>query len=256
MGVITIDQVSKEFVSRGRRTLALSETDLQIEEHEVVCVVGPSGCGKTTLLNLIAGFLTPTEGEVRVDGRTVAAPDASRTVVFQADAVFPWLSVGRNVEYGLRLRGVDKATRTERVERFLGLVDLDEFGDAYPKELSGGMRKRVDIARAYASGPEVLLLDEPFGALDIFTKESMWLALHSINASEPRTIVFVTHDIEEALFIGDRVVVMTPRPARIHADVTVPFGKNRDLDLRSSSQFQQLRLEIAHSLREVSHEPV
>ncbi|MFC8501287.1 ABC transporter ATP-binding protein [Pedococcus sp. NPDC057267] len=253
MGVIEFDQVSKEFASRGKRTLALSETTLKVEEHQVVCVVGPSGCGKTTLLNLVAGFLAPTHGSVLVDGRQVAAPDASRTVVFQADAVFPWLTVRRNVEYGLRLRGVDRTTREERVDKFLSLVGLDQFGDAFPKELSGGMRKRVDIARAYASGPQVLLLDEPFGALDIFTKESMWLALQAINASEPRTIVFVTHDIEEALFVGDRVIVMTPRPARVHADVTVPFARNRDLDIRGTADFQQLRIDIAHSLREVSY---
>lgn len=253
MGVIEIKQVSKEFIGRGRSTLALSETDLRIEQHEVVCVVGPSGCGKTTLLNLVAGFLLPSKGQVLVDGKGVTAPDASRTVVFQADAVFPWLTVRRNVEYGLRLRGESPAIRTERADRFLELVGLAQFADAYPKELSGGMRKRVDIARAYASGPEVLLLDEPFGALDIFTKESMWLSLQAINASEPRTIVFVTHDIEEALFVGDRVIVMTPRPARVYADIAVPFGKDRDLDIRGTEAFQSLRQQISHSLREVSH---
>jgi len=253
MGVIDITHVSKQFQSRHSSILALSETNLRIEDLEIVCVVGPSGCGKTTLLNLIAGFLEPTSGSVLVDGEAVRGPDASRSVVFQSDAVFPWLSVRRNVEYGLRLRQVDSHTREERVRRYLDLVDLSSFADAFPKELSGGMRKRVDIARAYASGPEVLLLDEPFGVLDIFTKEAMWLALHAVNAAEPRTIVFVTHDIEEALFIGDRVVVMTPRPARVHEEIRVPFGKDRDLDIRGGAAFQEMRLHISHTLREVSH---
>ncbi|WDZ87481.1 ABC transporter ATP-binding protein [Micromonospora cathayae] len=252
MAVIEVDEVSKEFHTRRGDVLALSRTDLRIERHQVVCVVGPSGCGKTTLLNLVAGFLHPSAGRVLVDGRPVTGPDASRAVVFQSDAVFPWLTVRGNVEYGLRLRGVDRATRRERVDRYLELVGLADFADAYPKELSGGMRKRVDIARAYASGPEVLLLDEPFGALDIFTREAMWLALHAVNVAEPKTIVFVTHDIEEALFVGERVIVMTPRPARVHQDITVPFGRRDDLDLRGETAFQDLRIQISRSLREVS----
>ncbi|WKU03352.1 ABC transporter ATP-binding protein [Micromonospora sp. HUAS LYJ1] len=252
MAVIDVEDVSKEFQARRADVLALSRTTLRIEGNQVVCVVGPSGCGKTTLLNLIAGFLQPSAGRVLVDGSPVTRPDSSRAVVFQSDAVFPWLTVRRNVEYGLRLRGVDRTARKERVDRYLDLVGLADFADAYPKELSGGMRKRVDIARAYASGPEVLLLDEPFGALDIFTREAMWLALHHVNLAEPKTIVFVTHDIEEALFVGDRVIVMTPRPARVHQDITVPFERRGDLDLRGSKEFQDMRIQISRSLREVS----
>jgi len=254
VAVIDIVNVSKRFTTRQADTLALSRTDLRIEDEEVVCVVGPSGCGKTTLLNLIAGFLEPTEGQVLVGSERVASPDASRAVVFQSDAVFPWLTVRSNIGYGLKLRAVEKRDRLDRVEHYAKLVGLEDFADAYPKELSGGMRKRVDLARAYASGPEVLLMDEPFGALDIFTREAMWLALHKVNRTEPKTIVFVTHDIEEALFIGDRVIVMTPRPARVHQEIVVPFGSDRHLDLRGTAGFQELRLSISHSLREVSHD--
>lgn len=254
MAVIDVENVSKRFTTRRSETLALSRTTLRIEGNQTVCVVGPSGCGKTTLLNLIAGFVHPSEGTVKLDDRLVTGPDAARAVVFQADAVFPWLTVRNNVEYGLRIRGVNKSVRRDRVDRYLDLVGLRDFADAYPKELSGGMRKRVDIARAYASGPEVLLLDEPFAALDIFTREAMWLALHGVNSTEPKTILFVTHDIEEALFVGNRVIVMTPRPARVYQDIAVPFARDRDLDLRGTRPFQELRISISHTLREISHD--
>ncbi|WP_308796852.1 ABC transporter ATP-binding protein [Agromyces silvae] len=251
MSEIIVDQVSKVFATARKRTVALNETTLTIKTNETVCIVGPSGCGKTTLLNLIAGFLAPTSGTIQVGGRAVDGPGADRAVVFQADAVFPWLTVADNVAYGMRMQRVAGAERRERVEHYLELVGLADFRKAYPKELSGGMRKRVDLARAYASGPGVLLLDEPFGALDLFTKEAMWLALAGVVAAEPKTSVFVTHDIEEALFLGDRVIVMTPRPARVHSILEVPFGANRGLDLRATPAFQSLRNEIAHTLREV-----
>lgn len=251
MSHIVVDHVAKVFETSRKRTVALNETSLTIDANETICIVGPSGCGKTTLLNLIAGFLLPTRGTITVGDHVVAGPGADRAVVFQADAVFPWLSVADNVAYGMRMQGVGGAVRRERVEHYLELVGLADFRNAYPKELSGGMRKRVDLARAYASGPAVLLLDEPFGALDLFTKEAMWLALAGVVAAEPKTSVFVTHDIEEALFLGDRVIVMTPRPARVHSILDVPFGPGRDLDLRATSEFQSLRNQIAHTLREV-----
>jgi NitT/TauT family transport system ATP-binding protein len=251
MASISIRGVSKSFRTARKATLALNQTDLEIADREVVCIVGPSGCGKTTLLNLVAGFLEPTSGVVEVGGHVVSGPSAERAVVFQADAVFPWLSVEENVAFGPRVQGGSTTERHERVDRYLDLVGLSDFAKAYPKELSGGMRKRVDLARAYASGPDVLLLDEPFGALDLFTKEAMWMSLKGVTAVEPKTIVFITHDIEEALFLGDRVVVMTPRPARVHSVVDVPFGSERALDLRVEPEFQHLRASIAHSLREV-----
>ncbi|TAM68513.1 MAG: ABC transporter ATP-binding protein [Microbacteriaceae bacterium] len=253
MADIEVEAVSKVFVSARKETTALNETDLTIKHNETVCIVGPSGCGKTTLLNLIAGFDQPTTGSIRVGGVPVVGPSADRAVVFQADAVFPWLTVAGNVAFGPTAQGVPATARQERVRRFLSLVGLDDFGGAFPKELSGGMRKRVDLARAYASNPEILLLDEPFGALDLFTKETMWVALKRVAEAEPKTVVFVTHDIEEALFLGDRVVVMTPRPARVDSIVTVPFGPDRALDLRGDPEFQALRMSISHSLREVQN---
>jgi NitT/TauT family transport system ATP-binding protein len=251
MSDIVINRVSKVFATARKRTVALNETTLEISTNETVCIVGPSGCGKTTLLNLIAGFIAPTSGTITVDGRNVRGPGSDRAVVFQSDAVFPWLTVADNVSYGMRMQGVAAAERRSRTDHYLDLVGLADFRKAYPKELSGGMRKRVDLARAYASGPGVLLLDEPFGALDLFTKEAMWLALAGVIAAEPKTSVFVTHDIEEALFLGDRVVVMTPRPARVHSILDVPFGADRDLSLRASTEFQSLRNQIANTLREV-----
>ncbi len=251
MAHITISGVSKVFQTARKTTLALRQTSIDIADGEIVCIVGPSGCGKTTLLNLIAGFLEPTGGAIELDGRPVIGPSAERAVVFQSDAVFPWLTVRENVAFGPRVQGASATERESRITRYLDLVGLTDFAQAYPKELSGGMRKRVDLARAYASGPDVLLLDEPFGALDLFTKETMWLALKRVTDVEPKTIVFVTHDIEEALFLGDRVVVMTPRPARVHSIVDVPFGPRRELDLRADLEFQRMRTAIAHTLREV-----
>lgn len=251
MSDIVINRVSKVFATARKRTVALNETTLEIAANETVCIVGPSGCGKTTLLNLIAGFIAPTSGTITVDGRSVKGPGSDRAVVFQSDAVFPWLTVADNVSYGMRMQGVAASERRSRTDHYLELVGLSDFRKAYPKELSGGMRKRVDLARAYASGPGVLLLDEPFGALDLFTKEAMWLALAGVIAAEPKTSVFVTHDIEEALFLGDRVVVMTPRPARVHSILDIPFGADRDLALRATTEFQSLRNQIANTLREV-----
>jgi NitT/TauT family transport system ATP-binding protein len=247
---IAIRAVEKRFRTRGGEVVALSQTDLEIEPHEIVSIVGPSGCGKTTLLNMVAGFAEPTRGEVLADGRPVTGPGADRAVVFQADAVFPWLTVRDNLSYGPRIRGVPRSEWAPRVDRFLTTVDLVDFADAYPKQLSGGMRKRVDLARAYANDPEVLLLDEPFGALDVFTKEAMQQSLLAIWEEVPKTVLFVTHDIEEAIFVGDRVIVMSPRPGRVTADVEVPFERPRTIEVRADPAFQQLRLRIAAILGE------
>jgi NitT/TauT family transport system ATP-binding protein len=254
---IIVDGVSHRYshgAGAGNLT-ALDETSIRIPSEQIVSVVGPSGCGKTTLLNLIAGFLRPTSGSVQVDGRVVDGPGADRAVVFQADAVFPWLTVADNLSYGPRMRGVPKSEWAPRVERFLDLVGLSEFSSAHPKELSGGMWKRVDLARAYVNDASVLLLDEPFGALDVFTKEAIQGALLAIAQEEPRTILFVTHDIEEAIFVGDRILVMTPRPGRVASDIPVPFPRPRTMELRAVPAFQLMRLQIAGLLsREESTE--
>jgi NitT/TauT family transport system ATP-binding protein len=254
MTSVEFDTVGKVFSSNRGEVVALSEASLSVDDNEIVCLVGPSGCGKTTLLNLTAGFLQPTSGRVLVGGKEAGSPDETRAVVFQQDAVFPWLTVRRNIEYGPRMRGQDREAYRKRAEHFMSLVALERFADAYPKELSGGMRKRVDLARAYVNNPDVLLMDEPFGALDVFTREAMWDAFHAGLEREPKTVLFVTHDIEEAIYVGDRIVMMTPRPARVHRDITVPFPRGRSLDLRATHEFQDLRHEIAAEFASLSEE--
>lgn len=249
---IHLQDVSKVFEAPGGASVAaLHNTDLDIKTNEIVCVVGPSGCGKSTVLNLIAGFLLPTSGEVLVNGQPVTGPGADRAVVFQQDSVFPWLTVAQNLEYGPRARGISESEYKPRVEALLQLVGLTEYRELYPRQLSGGMKKRVDLARAYANDPDVLLMDEPFGALDVFTKEKMQVELLHEWQNMKRTIVFVTHDIEEAIFIGDRVVVMTPRPARIASHITVPFGREPGGRVKTSPRFQELRQHIMDSLGQV-----
>jgi len=184
---IEFQKVSKTFDTPGGKVEAVREIDLKIAENEIVCFVGPSGCGKSTLVNLAAGFLLPTEGQVLTDGRPVTQPGPDRAVVFQQDSVFPWLTVAKNLEYGLKARGIDERTRRATVEHLLDLVDLRHFKDMYPRHLSGGMKKRVDLARAYANEPEILLMDEPFGALDVLTKEKMQKDLVRLWRQDART---------------------------------------------------------------------
>ncbi len=243
---IEISGVAKRFTSEAEEEglLALSETNLSIQSGETVSLVGPSGCGKTTLLNLVAGFMAPSEGVIRVRGERVREPGPDRTVVFQADAVFPWLTVRENLSYGPRMRAVPASTWRPRVEKFIDLVGLKQFADSYPKVLSGGMKKRVDLARAYVSDPAILLMDEPFGALDEFTKQTMEVDLLHIVEQDRKTIIFVTHDVEEALFIGDRIVVMSPRPGRVVASIPVPFEHPRPVGIRTTPKFQALRRDI------------
>lgn len=250
MTAVSLSQVSVRFTSSSGSVAALDDTTLNIDSNEIVSVVGPSGCGKTTLLNLVAGFLAPTTGSVLLDGVPSGPPSADRAVVFQADAVFPWLTVRQNLEYGPRVRGLKSAAYRDRVDHFLDKVGLTQFAEAFPKTLSGGMRKRVDLARAYVSDPKVLLMDEPFGALDVFTKEAMWRVLGDILEEERKTVIFVTHDIEEAIIVADRVVAMTPRPAKVAAEVPVPFPFPRPLELRSVPEFQSMRQELSAMLAE------
>lgn len=245
MTSVSLSEVSVRFPSPSGPVVALAEISLDVESNEIVSIVGPSGCGKTTLLNLVAGFLAPSSGSVLLDGVPPGPPSADRAVVFQADAVFPWLTVRQNLEYGPKVRRMPAATYRGRVDHFLERVGLTQFADAYPKTLSGGMRKRVDLARAYVSDPKVLLMDEPFGALDIFTKEAMWHVLGDILEEERKTVIFVTHDIEEAIIVADRVVAMTPRPAKVAAEVAVPFPFPRPIELRSSPEFQAMRQELS-----------
>ncbi|HEV8658744.1 MAG TPA: ABC transporter ATP-binding protein [Thermoanaerobaculia bacterium] len=210
--------------------------DLTVREGEFVCVLGPSGCGKSTLLNIVAGFVTPTEGDVTIDGVAVTQPDPRRIFVFQERGVFPWLNVEQNIGFGLfRLRDGEKH---DRIARYVQLVGLQGFERAYPNELSGGMKQRLEVARALAVNPDVLYLDEPFGALDSITRLQMRRELLRIWQAERKTILFVTHDIEESVQLADRVVVMTQRPARIRRIIDVDIPHPRDL---SSARYIQIR---------------
>jgi ABC-type nitrate/sulfonate/bicarbonate transport system ATPase subunit len=238
---IRLESVTKAFEAPSGSVEAIRGVDLTVNTDDIVSIVGPSGCGKSTLLNLIAGFIEPTHGRVLVDDQPVKGPGADRAVVFQQDSVFPWLTVAENIAYGPRARGVPAPDRAAIVDALLRLVGLAEERNLYPRQLSGGMKKRVDLARAYANDPKVLLMDESFGALDVLTKEKMQSDLLRLWRRDARTIVFVTHDIEEALFIGQRVIVMTARPARIAAEIDVPFPKEADPAVKTTPAFQTLR---------------
>jgi NitT/TauT family transport system ATP-binding protein len=227
---------------RGADIVALAGIDLDIDDGEFIAVIGPSGCGKTTLLNQIAGLAEPTSGEVEVGGHVVHGPGRDRGVVFQGDAIFYWRTVRRNVEYGLEVQGIAKAERHERSDRYLDLVGLSDFAELYPKELSGGMRKRCQIATVLANNPDVLLMDEPFGALDYPTKCQLQVELLRILEREPKPTVFVTHDVEEALFLSDRVVVM--ELGAIRRIVDVPFPRPRPNAVRVDPVFSEYKAQL------------
>jgi len=215
----------------------LSDIDLAILRGQFVCIIGESGCGKSTLLRMMAGLLTPSEGKVLHDGVPIRGVNQALGFVFQQDAVFPWLTVERNVEYGPRSRGVPKAERERLVAHWCEAVGLGSFRKAYPKQLSGGMRKRVDLARAYANSPDVLLMDEPFAALDVQTKATMQEAVLKLWESTQKTVVFVTHDLDEAVFLADVVVVLSSRPGRVYAIIDNPLRRPRDEATRVSDEF-------------------
>jgi len=244
---IVARRLRKEFVdiSRQAEVVALSSIDLDIGEDEFLTILGPSGCGKSTLLNIIAGFEQATDGEVRLDGQIIRNPGPDRGVVFQEYALFPWLNVVQNIEFGLRERGVPKAERKVRVTRQISAVGLDGFEDRFPQELSGGMRQRVALARVLVNDPKILLMDEPFAALDAQTRTIMQTELLRVWSAERRTALFVTHNIEEAVLLGDRLVVMTARPGRIKEIVNVKLPRPRDV---TSAEFNEIRRYVASLL--------
>ncbi len=249
---MVIDGVSMAYSGVSGTFTALREVNLRIEPGEFISVIGPSGCGKTTLMNIIAGFLQPTAGRVLIDDREIHGPGPDRGVVFQQYAVFPWLTVRENVEFGLRLRAnrVPEAERKETVDRFIELVGLKDFQKSYPKELSGGMKQRVAIARSYAVNPEVLLMDEPFGALDAQTRQFMQESLLSILEKEKKTVVFITHGVEEAAFLSTRVVIMATRPGRIREIVPVELPYPREGGIKTTPEFTRIRAHIEKIVRE------
>ena len=244
---IQVQRVTRTFGPPGRAIPALAEVDLDVAERELVCLLGPSGCGKSTLLNIIAGFLPPSSGTVLVDGHAVTGPAPERGVVFQEYALFPWLTVTGNVEFGLRLRARPAAERRRTVDRYLDLVGLRAHADKYPTQLSGGMKQRVAIARALANDPAVILMDEPFGALDAQTRETLQDELSKIQRVEHKTILFVTHSIREAVYLADRVVVMTSVPGRIRQIFPIKLPEVRD---RFAPEFTQYESDITRIVKE------
>ena len=224
--------------------VALNGVSLDIHDNEFVCVVGPSGCGKSTLLNIIAGLLQPTDGAVYCDGKEVTGTGTERGVVFQQYALFPWLTVKKNVMFALEMRGVKGKAAESEAMKYLEMVDLAKFADHYPKELSGGMKQRVAIARAYAAEPEVLLMDEPFGALDAQTRTQLQTELLETWEKEKKTCFFITHDVEEAIILAQRVVIMSARPGRIKEviDVNIPYPRTQETKL--TPEFNELKNRI------------
>ena len=241
---IQVQNVSKTFELGSERFEALGDVSLTVRENEFITVVGPSGCGKSTLMNILAGLEEPTDGIALVDGIEVDGPSPERGVIFQQYALFPWLTVRQNVEFGLKTAKVPAAERRERSQYFIDMVGLSDFADALPKTLSGGMKQRCAIARAYAMNPSILLMDEPFGALDALSRVRMQEHLLQTWEQEKRTIVFITHDVDEAAFLANRVVVMAARPGRIDRSIDVDLPYPRTEQVRLSPEFTAVRNEI------------
>jgi NitT/TauT family transport system ATP-binding protein len=245
----------------GERLLALDNINLQVKAGEFLCIVGPSGCGKSTLLHLIAGLHQQTSGQVLVDGTPVQGPGTDRILIFQELGLFPWLTVGENVEFGMKMKGIGKAERKEKADYYLRLVHLSQFKKSYTHQLSGGMRQRVALARALATEPDVLLMDEPFAALDAQTRDLLHDELERIWTETGRTIIFVTHNVREAMRLGDRVVLMTFRPGRVKREFPVDLPRPRHLEdvevARGAGEILgELREEINRSLEVEYHEGV
>lgn len=240
----------KSFKHQGKPLVVLQDINLQLYKSEFVCIVGASGCGKSTLLNILAGLVPPTSGEIRVDDEVVLGPGPDRGMVFQSYTLYPWLTVADNIGFGLSLRKMPPAERKQRIAYFLDVVGLTRFAKAYPKQLSGGMKQRVAIARALANEPEVLLMDEPFGALDAQTKEQMQLFLLKLWEQTKTTILMITHDVEEAVFISQRVYVMSAHPGQIKVDIPVTFPPQRDVELKLAPEFIEIKRQVMHALRD------
>jgi len=251
MARLNLDRLTMRFRTRQGETItALEGISFEVRDQEFAVLVGTSGCGKSTILRLVAGLVPPTEGQVLLDGRAVSGPGADRGMVFQSYTLFPWLTIQQNVEFGPRLRGAPSQERGQLARRYLAQVGLRGFERVYPKELSGGMMQRVAIARALANNPAVLLMDEPFGALDAQTRVLMGELLLRVWEEAAKTVLFVTHDIEEALFLGDRVFVMTARPGQIREEIQVPLPRPRTVDMLTADTFITLKRQVMDLIRE------
>ena len=244
---IQVNGVSKVFASEDRQVVALQDINLEIPRGQFTCLLGPSGCGKSTLLNAVAGFSPPTSGTILVDGAPVAAPGPDRGMVFQEYALFPWMTVEQNVGFGLDIKGTPKADIARTVDQLLRMLSLQDFRQRYPKDLSGGMRQRVAIARVLALDSPIMLMDEPFGALDALTRRNLQDELLRIWAELKKTILFVTHSIEEAIYMADRIVVMTYRPGTVKRDIIVDLPRMRD---PAAPEFNALKRELGQLVME------
>ena len=242
--LIDAQSVSKSFDTRQGSLCALQDFSLQMHEGEVVCIVGASGCGKSTFLNIVAGFTTPSSGQVLLDGREIIGIEPRCGMIFQNYALFPWLTVRGNVAFGPHMKGVSRRHRHEQAQRWIDLVGLKGFEDAYPGELSGGMQQRVALSRALANEPEVLLCDEPFAALDAMTRQIMQQELLKIVQDSQKTVLFITHSIDEALVLSDRLIVMSARPGRVKAVYDNDLPRPRQLDIQITSHYLELKREV------------
>ena len=250
MGHISVRTLGKTFTRQNTNVDAISDFNLEIAEGEFVAIVGPSGCGKSTFLHMLGGFESVSSGQLLINGSPVTAPGPDRGVVFQEYALYPWLTVEKNIAWGLSIQGKSKAQSDEIVDRLLIKIGLQKFRKHYPYELSGGMRQRVAIARTLAFNPRILLMDEPFGALDSQNRELMQEDLQTIWNDERKTVVFITHDIEEAIYLADRVIVFTSRPGRAKADIRIQLPRPRGLDIKKSDAYVKYRNDIWDLLRE------
>jgi NitT/TauT family transport system ATP-binding protein len=250
---LEFDRVTKSFGD----VPVVRETSLAIEPNSLVVFLGPSGCGKTTMMRMIGGLDMPSSGVIRLEGVPVAGPGRRTGMVFQSYSSFPWLTVAGNIDFGMRYRDdLTAAERRDRVKHYLKLIGLEDFAATYPSRISGGMRQRLAIARTLAAGSAVLLMDEPFGALDALTREKLQVELRQIQMREAKTIIFVTHDVEEAVFLADRIIMLSSRPASVVADMNVAgiLGKSRPLAIRESEVFFKLRNEVLHVVRREAEE--
>ena len=250
MSQLSIQGVSRVFEgAKGQRTQALLPVDFQVNDNDFVTILGPSGCGKSTLLRIVAGLDYPTTGRVMLDGQAVDGPGADRGMVFQSYTLFPWLTIEQNIRFGLRERGLPEAQQKERSDFFMAKVGLRGFENHYPKQLSGGMQQRTAIARALANDPKILLLDEPFGALDNQTRVLMQELLLGIWESARKTVLFITHDIDEAIFMANRVAVFSARPGRIKTELAVDLPHPRHYTIKTSPEFMALKSRLTEEIR-------
>ncbi len=247
---LRILDVTQHYRSGGHEVTAIDDVSLEIRNKEFATILGPSGCGKTTLLRIVAGLVRPTQGQVRLDGHAITGPGQDRGMVFQTYTLFPWLTVKQNIQFGLQLSGVSRNDQENIAQELVTRVGLRGFENAYPKALSGGMKQRVAIARALANNPDILLLDEPFGALDAQTRSLMQELLTQVWEEFHKTILFVTHDVEEAIFLSDRVFIMTARPGKIKAEIPIPLERPRTYEMKATESFLSLKKQALTLIRE------